>query len=53
MIKYEEHRLTFRYPDGSLIYPGVTVLAWMLVGSVWHLIGMDRNVERITDEFDR
>lgn len=40
MIKHEKHRLTFRHLDGTLIYPGVTVLTWMLVGSVWHLIGM-------------
>lgn len=41
MFKQEKHRLTFRHLNGTLIYPGVTVLTWMLVGSVWHLIGME------------
>lgn len=40
LFKHEKHRLTFRHLDGSLIYPGVTVLTWARVGSVWHLIGM-------------
>lgn len=40
-LKQTAHKLTFRHENGTLIYPGTTVLTWARVGAVWHLVGME------------
>lgn len=40
-IKQEVQQLGSRYLDQTLMYPGKYIFTWMLVCSVWHLVGME------------
>ncbi len=42
MIKREVRRLSSQHRDGSLMFPRPMILTWVLIGSVWHLVGMEK-----------
>lgn len=40
-VKQETMRLSGQWPDRSLMWPGVSVLTRIRIGSVWHLAKID------------